>query len=400
MKGIPMERHMRYALVASEGIVCAVAVYALSGCGSGNEAAEESVATQTAPLVTSSREEWRSALLKTRPPKKGCFQAKYPGNNWEEVPCGPPAPERTARPESAPLAAASGPGLAQYLVGSGTTYQAQVTGTTGYATGLFPYTHGVSSVTSSQGQDDHGVYAGSYGLQINTNLFSTSTCDGHAGCQGWQQFIFANDALGTWTGLVIEYWMFGYGSSCPPGGRWDHSGSVDCVWNSYIETGLESQPIVDLYGLRLTGAAWNGDPLGYDEVVLETPDGIMHFNPGDSVFPDLAQHWNLTEFNVFGATDGQLATFNTDATITVQIEVAGTSTGSPTCLRNGRNGVAAERNNLNLTLGSCCPYAPQATTDATPAIRFTESNDASVEAPFCLLNDIIPINSLQSPIDQ
>jgi len=60
-------------------------------------------ATKTAPPLSSEefkrQEEWRNAITAKPQPKKGCFTAKFPSLEWQEIPCvnGPdyPMPPRS-----------------------------------------------------------------------------------------------------------------------------------------------------------------------------------------------------------------------------------------------------------------------------------------------------------------
>jgi len=69
------------------------------------------------------------------------------------------------------------------------------------------------------------------------------------------------------------------------------------------------------------------------------------------------------------------------------MDLLGSSTGSPTCFRNG---TTFETNSLTLVEGSCCAVGGSGS--AAPSLTFLESNGGAT-APFCLLNDITAIGA-------
>jgi hypothetical protein len=298
-------------------------------------------------------------MTKTRLPKKGCFRVTHPSTNWETVPC------VAARP-ILPAPGWTGP----ETVGDGSDASAQVAGTLSYAFGGFASVTGVTS--ESDGTADN------YSLQLNTNTFATSTCNGSAtpgSCQGWQQFVFQNGSAGSF--VFMQYWLINYGTPCPTG--WFQHGS-HCYKNSSA-TSVSFQPISNLAKLGLTAAAAAPNN-GLDAVVLTDGSSTMSAFGEDTVL-NLAQAWNFAEFNIFGNCCDEQANFNAGSTLVVQINLTNGTTSSPTC---SMKGTTAETNNLNLVPGSCC-----ATGGSSPAIQFTETNAMGVLAPFCLLNDITPI---------
>lgn len=317
-----------------------------------------------APPTSEALEAWHKAMAKTPLPKKGCFHVSHPATTWEETPC--------VAPPDVSFRISHKNDIGPETVGNGTDDSAQVVGVLSSVVGSFPTVTGVTS-------ESDGI-ANSFSLQVNTNFFTTSTCNGspnQPNCRGWQQFIFANDGS---TGVVfMQYWLINYGTPCPTG--WTaFSGS--CYKNS-AGTSVPVQTIANLSRLKLTG---NATPGGQDTAIISTGSGNLQATGQDSVL-NVAQGWNFAEFNIFG--DGSArptASFNAGSTITVRIGLTNGSTDSPTCVVGGTTG---ERNNLTLVPASCCPSG-----GASPAIRFLQSNVAGVAAPFCLLNDITPIQSV------
>ena len=114
-----------------------------------------------------------------------------------------PAPNRPYKPAEGPLPS---------TVGNGNDYAAQVAGTISSARGSF------DTATRPQTSDPILFYS----LQLNTNTFKTSLCDGAANpatCQGWQQFVFSNVTHAAF----MQYWLIDYGPQCPAG--WTALGS-------------------------------------------------------------------------------------------------------------------------------------------------------------------------------
>jgi len=253
-----------------------------------------------------------------------------------------------------------------------------------------------------------------YELQINTNFFSrnlaTGACSGSVGtcdsspnkqstttpCQCWQQFLFANPGDDNFVSseVYMEYWLVDYGSAACPAG-WTSSTSIDsqnqvhfdCLKDSVASSvPRDNLSITNLANLTLTGSVVPG---GLDSVILSTGNstvGTLTARAADSQF-NLSQAWNNAEFNVVGDADLTVANFNNGSSIVVQTSVTNGTSASPTCTGPVDGGTTGETNNFTLVPGSCC-----ATGGSSPAIRFTESN-AGVSAPFCLLNDIVPIQA-------
>ena len=299
------------------------------------------------PPIVLLRETWRRSMVQTARPKKGCFTATFPETKWREVQCVTPepvpfGPKRGARP---------------FSVGNGTDFSAQVTGNTSAAEGSFENVVGVTSETG-------GGTANKYSLQLNTNLFSTTTCAGAANpatCQGWEQFIYSSVTLGK---ILIQYWLLGYNNPCPAGWNSDNAGS--CFVNNAMAMPIAVQPITSLSQMTL-----NGDIT--DQVTL-TVGGTMFTAPGDNHFPDLTNGWRVSEFNVFGdASATPSADFNAGSTMDVRTRVnSGMGATPPTC---DGTGFTFEGNNLTIVT------APAVINDVNwPSIVFTQSNNAPTPA--------------------
>jgi hypothetical protein len=294
---------------------------------------------------------WRRSMVLTARPSHACFFARYPQMQWTDVQC-VAAPSVALRPRR------GGARVAQ-TVGDGSDFSAVAGGEATVGEGSFDSVTGVSSEIG-------GGAVNAYTLQLNTQFFSTKTCgNGAAGCQGWEQFVFYNDPGSTSIGF-IQYWLLGYGDTCPS--RWMPNGN-DCYINSTYGVAVPTQTIATLGEITLTGTAPSGTT---SDSVTVSIGGDLYSISGESYFPDLAQHWNTSEFNIFGPGNGTQAAFNAGATLAVRTAMNGGLSGAPAC---DAEGFTAETNNLTLVN---TPVAEAA--GAFPSIVFTE-NSAGTPTP-------------------
>lgn len=295
-----------------------------------NQAPKSSVAAQPKPSADE-LERWRRTIVHTQRPKKACFTAEYPAAAWTEVPC--------VKPPNIPFGRAKG--VRPLTVGNGTEFSAQAA--SGYilqAEGSFDSVTGVTSeIMDLNGKLSPDVFS----LQLNTEDVSTSACNGVSGCTGWQQFIFSNSGCGDPAACIyIQTWLFGL-PSCPNS---DWSGPADqgCMINSTMAASFASIPLDALATVKLRGAVAGVD--GPDDLITLTVGTTMYSAPGDNRLPDLGQHWQIAEFNIFGNGDYSVANFNTGSTLVVRIAVDSGTISAPSCYPNGFTG---ETNNLTLT---------------------------------------------------
>jgi hypothetical protein len=246
-------------------------------------------------------------------------------------------------------------------VGNGTDWTANsTTGSISKAVGSFDSINGVTSET-----DSNSGAANAFSLQVNTNTFTTSTCDNMPDCIGWQQFMFSTHGC-TNNGpcVFMQYWLINFGPRCPSQFRHSpNAGANDCFRNSPAAS-VPAQTIAGLANMILTGTAASG---GNDTVTMSVGNSpTLHaVSETDSVV-NLAQGWNEAEFNIFGDCCGHMAVFNDGSTLVVRTSVNEGAKIAPTCVQAGFSG---EENNLTL-VGT--PAIVPATT--LPAIVFTESN--------------------------
>src|SRR6516225_3881322 len=106
------------------------------------------------------RETWGKSMAQHSSLRSGCFQAQFPSQQWEEVPCinPPPRPFGSAR------------GHVPFAVGNGADYSANSPAAIASATGSFWETDGLTSETGAAGASN------SFSLQLNTNNFNSAAC--------------------------------------------------------------------------------------------------------------------------------------------------------------------------------------------------------------------------------
>ncbi len=296
-------------------------------------------------------EAWRSSMAKVPLPKKGTFEATYPSKEWRAVPS-VKAPPYPMVPRSGPRA---------FVVGNGNDVSAQApTGLISSATGSFD---NVAGVTSESGQINNTgpAVANAYSLQLNTNFFPSTVPGSPPGCQGWEQFVFAND--GTQGVVFIQYWLINFGTT-PPGAGWIQFGSS---WfrNSNNASGVPNEPISNLANLSLSGTvSASGDSY------LFSTGSLMFMAAGDNAVNAVAG-WNIAEFCVVGNAGGGEANFNSGATVVTRTKIVDGGADAPFCVAQGFTG---ETNNLSFG-----PTAPSASPPG-PAVIATETSAGGATA--------------------
>lgn len=327
--------------------------------------AKPKTAAENARIREQQRNAWRKSMMRTRRPKKGCFVATYPATKWREVQCKTP-PNRPYPPKHGIRPAIVGGG------GNGTDFSAEVTGHVSQATGSFD---NVANVTSESANGS----ADSYSLQLNTEFFTTSTCNTSPTpgiCLGWEQFVYSSSGGG-----FIQYWLLHYGpggTNCPAGWisfSFPGQTEVYCYINSAGGAPAPGVAAKSLQQLKVDGAA-AGVGGNADDAIGVTVNGTLYTASGDNHFPDLGSRWQKAEFNVFGDGGGDQADFNAGSIIVVRTAVdSGMPAVPPTCDGEGFTG---ETNNLTLV------SAPAMFNDVNwPSIIFTESNAPNLTPASC-----------------
>jgi len=311
-----------------------------SAAQSAKPSGKVSTTSRRAAREEKARKEWQKQIAKVPVPKKGCFTANYPDKQWKEVPCGPPS--KYPNTVGGSVGNDVGPNVSPLLISSATGSFDSVTPAT---------------ITETGPWGGNPSVANAFTIQMNTQFtFPTSVCAGHAGCQGWQQFIYSQDQCGG-PCIFMEYWLINYGSPCPSG-SWTQSGS-----SCWINSATQNAPAItaaQLQNTNLTGTAQGGT----DTVVVTAPGGSANAMAADSVL-NLENAWNTTDFIVCGDCCSSQATFSAGTTLVQRITVTDGSQKKPVCSTQASTG---ETNNLSFG-----PTAPVAS-GVGPALIYTESS--------------------------
>ena len=317
---------------------------------------------KTEPMLSADefrkQETWRNEIAKVPQPKKGCFTAKFPAKEWQEVPC-VATPDYPMPPRS---------GIVSQVIGSnnGDVSARAPSGFITQAIGSFDSLTNVTSESGTIGNAGPAV-ANAYTLQLNTDFFTSTACSTspNAGCRGWAQYVFENNNVSH--RAFIQYWLVNYQAVCPAG--WQTfppapAAPVHCVILSNSSGAVSTTgfvPVTNLGQVTLTG---NATATG-DSIVL-TVGGSAFTRNGDNAV-NAAAGWTIAEFNVFGdggnATGASRANFNTGASFVTRTRINYGGTQAPIC---SALSFTAETNNLSF--GS-----PPTASQPGPAIIFTES---------------------------
>lgn len=325
------------------------------------------------PPTKAEFESWRAMLEGLPKPENACLRASYPERMWRAIPC--------VKAPNIPLLPAHG--IRGATVGDGTDYSAVVTGATSLAQGGFQDVTGVKSEYARHGK--HRI-PNLYSLQLNTQFFSTESCKNLGSpdpsqCFGWEQFAYDTEETSGYTaGVFIEYWLVDFGplgTSCPAGWNtfiFTGQTEVNCWINSTNTTPVPIEPVTSLGKLRLVGGAAHASRT-QDFAELTVGYSDLYYVGGQNWFPDLDTQWQVSEFNVFGDSNGDQAVFNSGSTIVVRTEVDSGARTAPTCDEEGFTG---ESNNLLLTA-----TRERQQKDQYPSIVFTETNATNRKPASC-----------------
>ena len=259
-------------------------------------------------------------------------------------------------------------GVVPQTVGNGDDVAAEVPTPTGHislATGSFDT---LTNVTSESGPIANAgpSVANAYTLQVNTDFFTTTTCNGstNTNCRGWEQFIFENNNNSH--RASIQYWLTDFGTSCPTNFQSFPIGShQDCVQLVNLSGAVPTTavPVTNLGQVTLTGSA----TAGADSVTM-TIGGTAFTRAGDNSV-NASSGWRIAEFNVFGdggnASGGGTATFNTNAALVTRTRINYGGRTAPNCVAQGFTG---ELNNLSFG-----PLPPPVASQPGPAVIWNES---------------------------
>lgn len=334
-----------------------VTVLALTMAVGGNAGVAQSAQPSGAELQA-----WHMKVANVaHPSADGCFTATYPQQAWQDSKC--------ATPPSIPMVPKPVPAPRPFIIGNGNDISAQVPHATDRITetnGTFEAISGVTSIESPIGNVGPAL-PDVYTLQINTNFMTTTACAGSSNpalCQGWEQFIYANDP-GSTSFAFIQYWLLMYNNPCPAGWMtFSFTGSTDiyCYRNSPTGVVVPNQPIGNLGIIRLTGHA---DAAG-DSVTFTT--GGTAYTVAGGNYITATDNWTQSEFNIFGyggnEDGGGMASFNAGASVNVRTRINYGGTDAPICAAVGFTG---EVNNLDFGTPAPMPTPPG------PAVIFLEN---------------------------
>lgn len=306
---------------------------------------------------------WSRSLAHVPLPGAGCYTASFPATRWILVPCSKERHEPNVRSAAA------------HFKQNG-DYAAQTTHPINQVTGWFPAAN-VSIVTSVRAGSDTG--SGSYGLQLNTQYFSTAACGHIPNCEAWEQFVYQNPPgkrrayLAIWDFLINKNYPNPL-TTCPPNAGWTLSGG-ECFQSNPPSNDVPNQPVANLEKMTLIGKA---DQAG-DSIELAVGNKAYAFkNVQRGTVTELWRYWNLAEFNVFAPGSGSagygIARFGANTTITVGLEIQDGVYTAPACVRN--DGQTAETNNLRF-VGN--PNGLMGL--PIPSMYFTETNAVNVPKP-------------------
>jgi len=339
-------------------------------------AAKPTTGKVTATKIDPAREVWRNVMLKINRSKEGCATARYPDQQWHEVECKPAQIRPVVPPKGIHLLTVGGGGP-----GAGPSL-AVLNGSIMQGEGSFDKVQGVTS------EKGNGT-SNSFTLQLNTNPFTTSTCNGalHPDeCMGWVQFIY--DSSGHYS--EIQYWLLFYRNPCPAGWQSDKDPDGSCLRDSR-SIATPAVTIADLRGMKLYGSIGGefGNP--YDDVVAIEVGGLLYAQWSGDPIAGATTGWQAMEFNVFGPAEGGRAVFNPGSTIVVRDSILiGTETGV-VCSDFGWTG---EMNSLTVT-----NKPPLVAAVGPPSLVFGESNAKDITPPGgCANAAVIQGTNLPVPI--
>jgi hypothetical protein len=322
MRLLPRARGTKHGMIGTGALVLLLSIGTTTG------------AVASAPSMATDRNSWSTEISQTALPSgKGCFTASYPKLAWKPVAC--------VAPPDAPMLPRV-PGPLPLTIGNGNSIVAQTPGgPITQATGTFVNVSGVTSVSSPINNLGLPV-ANAYTIQLNTNFFNATipcmTAFNPAICQGWTQFIFANDGV---SGKVyIEYWLVNFGPNpCPSGGWIADSGH--CRLSTPGTPVPFNTPITDM--ASTANFKLVGDVSGSEIAIMTLPNPLTTYATAATSILDPTGSWAEAEFNVFGYGGGGMATFNAGSSAQPRVQINYGGNTAPICWASG---YTAETNSL------------------------------------------------------
>jgi hypothetical protein len=298
---------------------------------------------------------WRGFILNTPLPQEACSTATYPDLQWQVVSCGAAYADAIAEQDSDAIAQESR--VQPLLQGFGGDVVLGV-----QSNSILRGEGSFNSVTGVTSEKSNGNL-NSFSLQLNTNIFQTSSCSSSPspeGCHGWVQFIYDSSEKHA----LIQYWLQNYGNSCPAGWRSDGSGDGGCFRNSHT-VNTPGVTIADLVNMRLVGSIGGvfGNPT--DDIVAIGIGNTFYAVASGNPIAGAKEAWQEMDFNVFGDGGDSEAVFNPGSSLAVLDSI---SYASGTLPFSTVGGVSGESNNLNLTT----TIPPITETSNGASLTFTE----------------------------
>ncbi|MBE1461564.1 hypothetical protein [Kibdelosporangium phytohabitans] len=202
-----------------------------------------------------------------------------------------------------------------------------------------------------------------YTLQLNTNPFPTTLCAGKPNCEGWLQFVFANN--GTSGEIYIKYWLRSYGAPCPPGWL---ARQIDC----YKKSGAKPTPNMPLNTGTMSKYRLTGKVSGPEDWIKFEVAGAYEISSPVTRELVIGTNWQRAEFNVFGLADESTANFNDYAEFHTRVEIVYGGQRRPLCKSFAYSN---EANNLSFV----APPPPR--TGTNPAVVFNQKKLPPNEIP-------------------
>ena len=343
-------------LMLSAGSLSSTASFAADN----EKPSSEAATNKSEPMLSAEdfrkQEEWRNSIALVPQPKKGCFTAKFPSKEWQEIPC-VPGPDYPMPPRK---------GVVPEIVGNGNDVAAQAP--SGFISSAIGHFDILSNVTSESGQiaASGPLVADAYTLQINTDFFVSTACSGspNSGCRGWEQFVFENNNVSH--RAFIQYWLIKYNTTCPTG--WTQVPSPPDIYCVILSNSSGAVPTTAVPATNLGQVTLTGTASAASDSITVTIGGTAFSRVGDNAV-NAAAGWKIAEFNVFGDGGnavgvGSQAVFNPGASIVTRTRINYGGSGPPNCVAQS---FTAETNNLSF--GPTAPAASQ----PGPAIIFEES---------------------------
>jgi len=311
---------------------------------------------------------WQDAIAAAPAPGKGCFTAKYPEKTWRKTTC-LTASKQANRPRTFDI------GGANHVVARSAA--GTIRSTTGSFENVTP-----ANLTATGPLATGGTAPDAFSLQINAQPFVPVSSDAtiaacgttKPGCSAWQQFIYSQYQGFPNPRIFIEYWLHGFGATCPAGWQPLLPGNpmnTDCYFNSPATyAGPTRVTAADLGSVRLSAFAGVDNPAtpapdtSLDKVVLTWANGTAFMNTNDNLL-GLNQRWKDVEWNVVGDCCGYKVDFSAGASMVARAQIDDGTVQPPLCVAIG---YTAESNNLNFG-----PAAPAAA-GTGPALMFTQSS--------------------------